>query len=80
MPMPDRLPRSSRAAISSEIERQAFECGDSRPDGKRKLRAGAEPGMRRDHLVEMQMIGRGETEACRDRAEIGLGPLASERR
>ena len=32
--------------------------------------------MGRDHLVEMQMIGGGETEACRDRAEIGLGPLA----
>src|SRR4029079_12036737 len=32
--------------------------------------------MRRDHLVEMQLIGRGETEACRDRAEIGLCAFA----
>ena len=63
MPMPDRLPRSSRARNPGEVERQAFQHRDGGADGERKLRARSEPGMRRDHLVEMQMIGRGEAEA-----------------
>ena len=56
--MPERAPRPSRAAISRGSRLEPFQGGEGGTDGERKLRAGAEPRMRRDRLLDPERVTR----------------------
>ncbi len=73
---PNGAPRPSRAAISRGARLKSFEGGEGGADGKGKLRAGAEPGMRRDRLLDPEIVGRVDAAARGDLPQIAFGALA----